>query len=507
MEKQNKKTKKIFRKIFWPIVHILIIFAVVTFAFNYFSIDRFVKENAKEKIEEAYSDIQKQLNDFTESGETEFTLKASENLVNQSNNTKVYVFDHDYNSVALFDNSIYIDKEMTNFLADLLLNYELDENVLTTIRFNGREYLANTYVASPNLNINEKYFVVVQDLTDKRMLLRESSMNMLLVQGVILLLVLLTVFIIARDLARPIIKLSKESEDYVIGKGTTIDNNVISTKELESLRVSLKNMQIKIDEEANRKNTIYENVAHDLRTPLVSILGYADGLKSGIIKDKNKACDVILRTGNQLKEMIENILVLSRFDNDTYKGNKEELSLVDLISEQVETVKVIDEDIKVEFVNELEDEGMITSDRKLLIRIIQNLLSNAIKYANSKVTIRARIARPYEGVQYGSLHTGELHESIRTGELREPHYTISVTDDGDGIDSSNLENIFTRYYKGEDGHFGIGLAVVKSSVDYLGGKIMVDSEKGKGTTFTCFLMNMFLKQSIIKHRIPFKIAL
>ena len=457
MEKQNKKTKKIFRKIFWPIVHILLIFAVATFAFNYFSIDRFVKENAKEKIEEAYSDVQKQLNDFATSGESEFHLKASENLINQSNNTKVYVFDEDFNPVALFDNSIYIDKEMTSFLSDLLMNFELEENVLTTIRFNGREYLVNTYMASSNLNINEKYFVVVQDLTDKRLLLRESSKNMLIVQGIILLLVLLTVFLIARDLAKPLIKLSKESENYVIGKGTTIDDNVISTKELESLRISLKNMQMRIDSEANRKNTIYENVAHDLRTPLVSILGYADGLKSGIIKDKNKACDVILRTGNQLKEMIENILVLSRFDNDTYKGSKEELSLVDLISEQVETVRVIDDNIKVEFENDLDDGGVIVSDRKLLIRIIQNLLSNAIKYAKSKVIITAR--------------TGE------------PHYLVSVADDGDGIDKSNLENIFTRYYKGEDGHFGIGLAVVKSSVDYLGGKISVESKTGKGTTF------------------------
>ena len=477
MEKQNKKTKKIFRKIFWPIVHILLIFAVATFAFNYFSIDRFVKENAKEKIEEAYSDVQKQLNDFATSGESEFHLKASENLINQSNNTKVYVFDEDFNPVALFDNSIYIDKEMTSFLSDLLMNFELEENVLTTIRFNGREYLANTYMASSNLNINEKYFVVVQDLTDKRLLLRESSKNMLIVQGIILLLVLLTVFLIARDLAKPLIKLSKESENYVIGKGTTIDDNVISTKELESLRISLKNMQMRIDSEANRKNTIYENVAHDLRTPLVSILGYADGLKSGIIKDKNKACDVILRTGNQLKEMIENILVLSRFDNDTYKGSKEELSLVDLISEQVETVKVIDEDIKVEFANELEDEGMIKSDRKLLVRIIQNLLSNAIKYAKTKVIVAAQ--------QVGGDGLAELAptDAQSTGEFYEPHYIISVSDDGDGIDKSNLENIFTRYYKGEDGHFGIGLAVVKSSVDYLGGKISVESKKGKGTTF------------------------
>ena len=90
-------------------------------------------------------------------------------------------------------------------------------------------------------------------------------------------------------------------------------------------------------------------------------------------------------------------------------------------------------------------------------------------------------------MQCGSSYTGELRESIRTGELCEPHYTISITDDGDGIDSSNLENIFTRYYKGEDGHFGIGLAVVKSSVDYLGGKITVESVKGKGTTFKVLL--------------------
>ncbi len=475
MENQNKKTKKIFRKIFWPVVHILLIFAIATFAFNYFSIDRFVKENAKEKIEEAYSDVQSQIDEFTQSGETDFNLKPSENLVNQSNNTKVYVFDNNFNSVALFDNSIYIDKEMTDFLSELLMNFELDENVLTTIRFNGREYLTNTYVASNNLHIDEKYFVVVQDLTDKRLLLRESSKNMLIVQGIILLLLLLTVFIIARDLARPLIKLSKESEDYVTGKGTTIDEEVISTKELETLRISLRNMQIKIDEETNRKNTIYENVAHDLRTPLVSILGYADGLKSGIIKDKNKACDVILRTGNQLKEMIENILVLSRFDNDTYKSNKEELSLVDLIGEQVETVKVIDDNIKVEFENDLGDGGMMVSDRKLLIRIIQNLLSNAIKYAKTKVKIATYIAR--------SNAVGADTIRPRIGELCEPHYIISIADDGDGIDSKNIDNIFTRYYKGEDGHFGIGLAVVKSSVDYLGGKIEVNSEKGMGTTF------------------------
>lgn len=471
----SRKSKKIFSKIFWPIVQIVVIFAVATFLINYFSIDRFVKDNAKEKLNEAYNDVVSQIDNFKISGENTFTLKPSEHLVNQSNNTQVYVFDKDYNEVLLFDNNIYIDRDMLSFLSSLLSDYELEEGVLTNITFNQKEYIANTYVTSDTLNIREKYFVVIQELTGKSNLLRESSRQLFLIQLIVLVLVILTVYLVARDLSKPIIKLSKDSEEYVIGKGVTIGNESITTTELESLRLSLANMQKKIDEESNRKNTIYENVAHDLRTPLVSILGYADGLKSGIIKDKNKACDVILRTGNQLKEMIENILVLSRFDNDTYKGNTEELSLVDLISEQVETVKVIDESKKVIFENVLDDEGLVISDRKLLVRIIQNLLSNGIKYAKSKVIINI--------MDMGS----KSMQTISTPIDSSYKYVISIADDGKGIDTKNLQNIFTRYYKGEDGHFGIGLAVVKSSADYLGAKISVKSEKDKGTTFELYI--------------------
>ena len=462
MEKEvNKKGKKIFSIIFWPIVQILVVFAVATFLINYFSIDRFVKDNAKEKLEEAYSDVVAQLDNFATSGESVFELKPSEHLVNQSNNTQVYVFDKDFNDISIFDNNIYIDRELLGFLSSLLSDYELEEGTLANITFNNKKYIANTYVTSNSLNISEKYFVVIQELTDRSNLLRQSSRQMFLIQILILVLIIWTVYVVARDLSKPITKLSEESEAYVIGKGVTIGEEKFSTVELETLRESLINMQMKIDEESNKKNTIYENVAHDLRTPLVSILGYADGLKSGIIKDKNKACDVILRTGNQLKEMIENILVLSRFDNETYKGNNEEINLIDLINEQVETVKVIDDQIKIIFENNLGDDFIINTDRKLLVRIIQNLLSNAIKYAKTKVVIKA--------------------------EYKNDKFDISVVDDGLGIDENNLKNIFTRYYKGSDGHFGIGLAVVKSSVDYLGGDVNVFSDGKNGTTFNVIL--------------------
>ena len=448
---KNQKPKKIFIKIFVPLAIILILFAIISYAYNYISIDRFVKDNAKEKIIEAFDEVKRQLYDFEKSGEDVFKLQISDSLLNQDNNTRIYVYDENFREVALFDNTIYIDKDMTNFLSELLSNYELEEDVLTTIEFNNREYLANTYVAGYDLDIDEKYFVVVQDLTEKTRLIKESLLNIILIQILILILAVIIVYKIALDLSKPIINLSEESSEYVVGKGITIDDKSIDIKEVESLRDTLYKMQEKIEEDDKRKSTIYENVAHDLRTPLVSILGYADGLKSGIIKDKSKACDVIIRTGNQLKEMIENILVLSRFDNETYKSVKEDVSLNDVILEQVEMVKLIDSGKKITF--EEKTKTTINTDKKLIVRIIQNLLSNAIKYADTSIKVT-------------------LDKNV-----------IKISDDGEGISKRDVNNIFKRYYKGEDGHFGIGLAVVKNSVEYLGGSISVTSKKNQGTTF------------------------
>ena len=468
----KKKSKKIFSKIFSPISLVLIAFVVASFSYNYISTDRFVKDNARDEITQALDDIKNQLIAYEYSDDVEFTLSTSKYLISQGNTTKVYVYDENFAAVSFFDNTIYQDLELTAFLSSLLQDYELEEDVLTTIDFGGKKYLANTYVTSNHLHIRQKYFVVVQDLTEKSILIRENLINMLIIQLVILFIAVLTVYKIASGLSKPIIKLSDESAEYVVGKSITIDKNPSDIDELEILRETLFKMQTKINEENKHKNTIYENTAHDLRTPLVSILGYADGLKSGIIKDKKKACDVIIKTGNQLKEMIENILILSRFDNETYESSYERINLISFLKEQIELIKVIVSDKKIELYYNSKnltkekdlshyDNVSINTDKKLLTRIIQNLLSNAIKYAESKIVVSV--------------------------DLKSKKSIISIFNDGPGINKKDLKNIFTRYYKGEDGHFGIGLAVVKSAVEYLNGKIQVDSKKNQGTTFTISL--------------------
>lgn len=485
---KNKKTKKIFHKIFIPVARILVIFVIVSYAFNYFSIDRIVKNDARDDITEAFDDIKEQLNAFKKTNNKEFELKVSTNLIDRGNDTKVYVYDENYNEIAIFDNSVYVNSEMTVFLASLLMNYELEENVLTTINFSGREYLANTYIANNSLNINEKYFVVIQDLTEKKSFMRGSLRSMIFIQLLLLLIAVLTVYRVARDLSKPIIKLAEDSSNYVVGKGVTINDNNINIKEIETLRLSLYEMQQNIDKENKRKNTIYENVAHDLRTPLVSILGYADGIKTGIIKDTRRACDIIIKTGNQLKEMIENILMLSRFDNDTYKVSYENVNINYLITEQIEMMKVIDNEKILLFESKLDDSQIIHTDKRLLTRIIQNILSNAIKYAKTKIVVcLTAYDHSLASESDDSLHIDKPSNSSRAGEQREPQFIISIQDDGDGINDTDINNIFARYYKGEFGHFGIGLAVAKNAISILGGDIKVKTNKGSGTTFSIYL--------------------
>ena len=445
--KKNKKT--IFNKIFIPIIVVMIVFGLLTGLFQYFSIDNFVKNNAKEKIESEYNMI-----NSSDVYKRRFMIKPD-------GDPRVLIFDENYNFVNFdFKNDNYSENILIDFIKASIENFELSSDIITNMNIQKTEYLVKLYEAENVEEIGGKYFVILQKLTDKSTLLKESLFNIFTVQFVLYFIILLTVLFVARDIAKPIRKLAIDSNNFAVGK-ITIDENEIEIKEVDALRRNLYIMQNKVNEEDRAKNVIYENVAHDLRTPLVSILGYADAIKSGIMKDTDKACDIIIRTGTQLKELVENILLISRFDNDTYNITYDEIVVYEKIKEQVETLKIVDAMKKIVIENNAKND-IIRTDKKLFERIIQNLLMNAIKYADEKIT-------------------------IRIVDVEDDKIKISINNDGAVVDSDTLNHIFERYYKGKNGNMGIGLSVVKTAVEALGGEINVKSSEGLGTEFTIIL--------------------
>ncbi len=211
------------------------------------------------------------------------------------------------------------------------------------------------------------------------------------------------------------------------------------------------------------------NVSHELKTPLTSISGFAELLKNNLVaeKDVSEIGANIYDEAQRLISMIQDIIKISRLDEASSMGEKEEIELNPLVlkvfSQYADKAKEKNIALKVE------GEAKFASIRHLIDEIISNLVSNAIKY---------------------NKENGEVNVTLKDlGKEIE----IVVKDNGIGIAPEDEARIFERFYRADKAHSGqipgtgLGLSIVKHAVSYLGGAITLDSKLDKGTTFRVVL--------------------
>ncbi|MCG3117878.1 MAG: HAMP domain-containing histidine kinase [Candidatus Manganitrophus sp. SA1] len=228
------------------------------------------------------------------------------------------------------------------------------------------------------------------------------------------------------------------------------------------------------EEAARVKSQFVSNVSHELRTPINSILGYAallhDEIYGPISSEQINATEAILRNARELLSLIESILDLSRMDAGRLSVQAAPVNLSDLLDETIRSVKPFVEKKSVALRWQLDHLPMIRSDTGKTKQILTNLLSNAIKFT----------------------HTGEIAITAKNMPHRQG-IKIAIADTGIGMRAEDLPRIFDPFYQLQvdstrplDG-VGLGLAIVKELVSLLQGEISVESEVGKGSTFTLFL--------------------
>jgi two-component system, OmpR family, phosphate regulon sensor histidine kinase PhoR len=210
------------------------------------------------------------------------------------------------------------------------------------------------------------------------------------------------------------------------------------------------------------------NVSHELRTPLAAIRAVVETLNEGALDDETVAHDFLGRVIDEvdrLNELIEELLDLGRLESGRMPLHKVEIDIPTLITRPLERVRHQAVEAGVTF--ELEfpsDLPAIYVDQSRLVQVLVNLLSNAIKYSRpgGRVTISAR---PIDGA-----------------------VEIAVRDEGVGILPDDLPRIFERFFKSDrarnSGGSGLGLAIAKHIANAHGGQLTVESEYGKGSTFT-----------------------
>ena len=208
------------------------------------------------------------------------------------------------------------------------------------------------------------------------------------------------------------------------------------------------------------------NVSHELKTPLQSIIGSAELMENGIVKDEDVPRFVgrIRKEADRLVTLINDIIHLSQLDEGADMPH-EDVSLLILAEEVCETLSDAAKMKNISLtVNG--DYGVINGVRRLLYEVIYNLCDNAIKYNHPGGHVNISVT--------------DQHGIVK----------ISVSDSGIGIAPEHQEKIFERFYRVDKSHSrqsggtGLGLSIVKRTVQYHHGKITVDSELNKGTTIS-----------------------
>ncbi len=206
------------------------------------------------------------------------------------------------------------------------------------------------------------------------------------------------------------------------------------------------------------------NVSHELKTPLTSILGYAELIKTGMAKpeDIQGFSEKIFSEANSLLALIEDILKISRLDEMDQKYDRESLNLSELIKTIVERLEMIAEKKDVQISTKLADVHL-HGIKSILDETFYNIIENAIKY----------------NVEHGEVAI-EILEN-------ESDVTIFVKDTGIGIPKDSIERVFERFYRVDKSHSstikgtGLGLSIVKHAVQLHGGTIKLTSEPLNGT--------------------------
>ena len=212
------------------------------------------------------------------------------------------------------------------------------------------------------------------------------------------------------------------------------------------------------------------NVSHELKTPLTSISGYAEIMKSGIVKEQDivKFSEIIYSEAGRLIELIEDIIKVSKLDEDNVQLEETSINVNDILYSIVNRLKKYSEskNVKIEVISKYNTIIEIKGISQIVDELIYNVVENAIKYNKDDGKVTITITQ-----DYGSKN-------------------IIVEDTGIGIPQKYIDRVFERFYRVDKSHSkevsgtGLGLSIVKHSAAFLGAEVLLESEESKGTKVT-----------------------
>ena len=242
--------------------------------------------------------------------------------------------------------------------------------------------------------------------------------------------------------------------------------NMISEKAERNMRINMR----KIENEKENVKSLVTDISHQLKTPLANVELYNTLLAEEGISDEERL-EFLETEGiaiEKLKMLVDSLINISRLEADMISIDKKEENLKECIESAISSVKADAAKKNITIKNDIKEDCILAIDRKWTTEAIFNLLDNAVKY---------------------TAPNGKINLSLDNGIN---YFALNIEDNGIGIDSSEYNDIFKRFYRSrndivqnEKGS-GVGLYLVRKIMNLQDGNVMVSSEKGKGSTFTLY---------------------
>ena len=297
----------------------------------------------------------------------------------------------------------------------------------------------------------------------------------------ILLILILTasmlLFWIYRSMITPLKKLQVAADNIKEGNlDFKLEVSAQAGDEIGALCVSFEDMRRHLKENTEEKmkiesenKTLISNIAHDLKTPITAVKGYAEGILDGVASTPEKVdkyVRIIYSKANEMDTLINELTLYSKIDTNRIPYNFAKIHVAEYFADCIEEIGIDLEsrNIGLAYYNYTDDSTLIIADPEQLRRVINNIVGNSAKYMNkSKGFINIRIKDVGDFIQ------------------------VEIEDNGQGIPQKDLPHIFERFYRADSsrnsatGGSGIGLSIVKKIVEDHGGKIWATSKEDTGT--------------------------
>lgn len=366
--------------------------------------------------------------------------------------------------------------------ADSIIKVQTDENV-NYFGDNGLVIVNHAQSKDGSYKViivNDDY--TVNDASHK--ITAKDFTNLLLGRTGILVLIIVLLFVIAivvissitsGTIVMPIKKIARGADEIARGN-LDYEIDYRSTNELGQTVDSFNEMRLRLKTSIERQNKAEEErkeliagIAHDVRTPLTSAKGYAEGLLDGIADTPEKQelyLQTICSSINDTEKILDDLLAISKFQLKGYHLNKEDIPIKEFVEDGAREIKKGLESHNFNFSSLIncDEKTIVSIDPDAFSRVIRNIISNSVKYARDDVQGRVDIT---------------LSEYDRT-------VILEISDNGIGVDKKSLSKIFDTMYRADPARTkvsqgsGLGLSVCKQIVELHGGLIWASSRENQG---------------------------